>query len=151
MTGGLTSIAGLPVGQASKDTPDVVLIVEDEPIVRMSISDALLQASFQVLASSNGTEALELIAKHPHILAVVSDLAMPGSIDGYELAREVHRRWPHIGLVLVSGQMEPLKLHFPQGAFFLPKPFKTSTLLRLLRDFAERRGPSQSLQNHLRR
>ena len=130
------------MGQAAKGTRDVVLIVEDEPIVRMSISDALLQAGFEVLASSTGDAALELIAVRPHLFALVSDIAMPGSINGYELAREVQRRWPHIGLVLVSGQMEPLKSHFPEGAFFLSKPFKASTLLRLLRDFAERRVTS---------
>jgi CheY-like chemotaxis protein len=130
------------VDQAPKDTRDVVLVVEDEPIVRMSIRDALLQAGFEVLASSNGREALELLAKRAHIFAVVSDIAMPGSIDGYELTREVQRRWPHIGLVLVSGQMDPLKSHFPGGVLFLPKPFKASTLLRLLRDIAERRVPS---------
>jgi CheY-like chemotaxis protein len=130
------------VGQATKDTRLVVLIVEDEPLVRMSLSDALVQAGFEVLTSSNGAEALELMAKRPDIFAVVSDIAMPGSIDGYELAREVHRLWPHIGIVLVSGQMEPLKPHFPRGVLFVPKPFKASTLLRLLRDIAERRVPS---------
>jgi CheY-like chemotaxis protein len=47
---------------------NVVLIVEDEPIVRMSISDALLQAGIEVVASSNGAEALELIATRPTLL-----------------------------------------------------------------------------------
>jgi CheY-like chemotaxis protein len=137
--GSLTSITGLAVDEATKDTRNVVLIVEDEPIVRMSISDALVQAGFEVLTSPKGAEALELIAKRQDVFAVVSDIAMPGSIDGVELAREVQRRWPGIEIVLVSGQMEPLKPHFPEGAFFLPKPFKASTLLRLLRDMAERR------------
>ena len=118
-------LAGQAADQEIKDTRNVVLVVEDEPI------------------SSNGTEGLELIANRPHVLAVVSDIAMPGSINGFELAREVQRRWPQIGLVLVSGQMEPLNPHFPGGAFFLSKPFKASTLLRLLRDMAERRVPSQ--------
>jgi two-component system, response regulator PdtaR len=125
------------VDQATKDTPKVVLIVEDEPIVRMSISHALLQAGFEVLTSSNGAEALELIAVRPLVFAVVSDIAMPGSIDGFELAREVQRRWPGIGIVLVSGQMEPPKSHCPAGVLFLSKPFKASTLLRLLRDIAQ--------------
>ena len=113
-------LAGQAADQEIKDTRNVVLVVEDEPI------------------SSNGAEGLELIANRPQ----VSDIAMPGSINGFELAREVQRRWPQIGLVLVSGQREPLKPHFPDGAFFLPKPFKASTLLRLLRDMAERRVPS---------
>jgi CheY-like chemotaxis protein len=78
----------------------------------------------------------------PDVFAVVSDIAMPGSIDGFELVREVQRRWPEIGVVLVSGQMEPPKSHCPGGVLFLSKPFKASTLLRLLREIAERRVPS---------
>jgi CheY-like chemotaxis protein len=104
------------VDQAPRDTRNVVLIVEDEPIVRMSITDALLQAGFEVLASSNGADALELIATRPVVSAVVTDIIMPGAIDGFELAREVQHRWPDIGIVLVSGQMEPPKSHCPGGS-----------------------------------
>ena len=134
--------SSLAADQTATPTRNVVLIVEDEPLVRMSISGALLQAGFEVLASSNGAEALELIAIRPDVFAVVSDIAMPGSIDVFELVREVQRRWPEIGIVLVSGQMEPPKSHCPGGVLFLSKPFKASTLLRLLREIAERRVPS---------
>jgi CheY-like chemotaxis protein len=127
------------VDQATRHKRNVVLIVEDEPIVRMSISDALFQAGFEVLASANGTEALEVLAVRPDILAVVTDIVMPGAVDGFELAREVQLRWPDIGVIVVSGQMEPPKTHCPNGVLFLSKPFKASTLLRLLRDIAERR------------
>jgi len=96
----------------------------------------------EVLASSNGAEALEVLATRPDFWAVVSDIAMPGPIDGFELTREVQHRWPGIGIVLVSGQTEPPKSHCPGGVLFLSKPFKASTLLRLLRDIAERRVPS---------
>jgi two-component system, response regulator PdtaR len=132
----------LAVDQATKDTRNVVLIVEDEPLVRLSISHALLQAGFEVLTSSNGAEALELIATRPGVFAVVTDIVMPGAVDGFELAREVQHRWPDIGIVVVSGQMEPPKSHCPGGVFFLSKPFKASTLLRLLREIAERRVSS---------
>jgi CheY-like chemotaxis protein len=134
--------SSLAADETTTHTRNVVLIVEDEPLVRMSISGALLQAGFEVLASSNGAESLELIAIRPDVFAVVSDIAMPGPIDGFELAREVQRRWPEIGVVLVSGQMEPPKSHCPGGVLFLSKPFKASTLLRLLREIAERRVPS---------
>ena len=133
--------SNLAADQATTHTRNVVLIVEDEPLVRMSISGALLQARLEVVATSNGAEALELIALRPDVFAVVSDIAMPGSIDGFELARQVQHRWPDIGIVLVSGQMVP-KAHFPGGVLFLSKPFKASTLLRLLREIAERRVPS---------
>jgi CheY-like chemotaxis protein len=131
--------SSLAADETTTHTRHVVLIVEDEPLVRMSISDALLQAGFEVLASSNGAEALEVLAVRSAILAVVTDIVMPGAVDGFELAREVQHRWPDIGIVVVSGQMEPPKTHCPNGVLFLSKPFKASTLLRLLRDIAERR------------
>ena len=108
--------------------------------MRMSISDALLQAGFEVLASANGAEALEVLAVRPDVLAVVTDIVMPGAVDGFELAREVQHRWTDIGIIVVSGQMEPPKTHCPHGVLFLSKPFKASTLLLLLRDIAERRA-----------
>ena len=73
--------------QATRHTRNVVLIVEDEPIVRMSISDTLLQAGFEVLASANGAEALEVLAVRPDVLAVVTDIVMPGAVDGPLLRR----------------------------------------------------------------
>ena len=132
--------SSLAADQPTTHTRNVVLIVEDEPIVRMSISDALLQAGFEVLASANGAEALETLAVRPDVLAVVTDIVMPGAVDGFELAREVQHRWTDIGIIVVSGQMEPPKTHCPHGVLFLSKPFKASTLLRLLRDIAERRA-----------
>ena len=132
--------SSLAADETTTHTRNVVLIVEDEPLVRMSISDALLQAGFEVLASSNGAEALEVLAVRSAILAVVTDIVMPGAVDGYELAREVQLRWPDIGIIVVSGQMEPPKTHCPKGVLFLSKPFKASTLLRLLRDITARTG-----------
>jgi two-component system, response regulator PdtaR len=129
----------LAVDQTTRGSRNVVLVVEDEPFVRMSITDALLQAGFEVLASSNGADALELIAMRPGVSAVVTDIVVPGEVNGFELVRQVQHRWPDIGIVVVSGQMEPPKSHCPGGVFFLSKPFKASTLLRLLRDIAERR------------
>jgi two-component system, response regulator PdtaR len=134
--------SSLAADQAATQTRNVVLIVEDEPLVRMSISGALLQAGFEVLASSNGAEALEVLAVRPGVFAVVTDIVMPGAVDGFELAREIQHRWPDIGVVVVSGQMEPPKSHCPNAVLFLSKPFKVSTLLRLLRDIAERRVTS---------
>src|ERR1700730_6467416 len=125
--------SSLAADETTTHTRNVVLIVEDEPLVRMSISGALLQAGFEVLASSNGVEALEVLAVRPDVLAVVTDIVMPGAVDGFELAREVQLRWPDIGIIVVSGQMEPPKTHCPNEVLCRSKPFKASRLLRLLR------------------
>lgn len=127
-----------------------VLVVEDEPLVREYVADILDQSGFQVLAAGTGEEALTRIAEGD-ICAVVSDVAMPGSIDGFELARRVREVWPRTGVVLVSGVLEPQRMHLPGGVRFVPKPVKASTLLRLVREVADPRVvlPAPGDESHL--
>ena len=114
-----------------------VLVVEDEPLVRDYVSDLLGQSGFEVVEASNGEEALSLIAEGG-VCAVVSDVSMPGSVNGFELARRVRAESPRTGVVLVSGVTEP-DVHLPGGVRFLTKPVKASTLLRLVREVADPR------------
>jgi CheY-like chemotaxis protein len=119
--------------------PASVLVVEDEPLVRAYVSDILGQSGFDVIAASSGEEALSRIAQGG-VCAVVSDVAMPGSVNGFELARRVREQCPRTGVVLVSGVLEPSKAHLPGGVRFIPKPVKASTLLRLVREVADPRA-----------
>jgi CheY-like chemotaxis protein len=115
-----------------------VLVVEDEPLVRDYVSDILGQSGFGVVEAATADEALSRIAE-ADICAVVSDVAMPGSIDGFELARRVREGWPRTGVVLVSGVHEPERAYLPGGVRFITKPVKASTLLRLVREVADPR------------
>jgi CheY-like chemotaxis protein len=123
----------------ASSTPGIVLVVEDEPIVRACVADLLEQSGFEVMGASTGEEAIDLIAKCQGVGVVVSDVAMPGSIDGFDLARWLDRDRPRIGVVLVSGVREPDTGTLPSGARFLTKPVRASTLLRLVREVAEAR------------
>lgn len=114
-----------------------VLVVEDEPLVRNYVSDLLGQSGFDVVEAATGEEALSLIAEGS-VCAVVSDVSMPGAVNGFELARRVRKASPRTGVVLVSGVLEP-EVHLPGGVRFLTKPVKASTLLRLLREVADPR------------
>ena len=87
------------------------------------------------LLSNNGEDALEL-AKHEDVSAVVSDVAMPGAIDGVELACRLKGDSPSTGVILLSGVANPADHQLPRGVRFLPKPIKATTLLRLLREVA---------------
>lgn len=116
-----------------------VLVVEDEPLVRDYVSSVLGQSGFGVVEAATADEALSRIA-HESICAVVSDVAMPGSIDGFELARRVRQAWPRTGVVLVSGVHEPERAYLPGGVRFITKPVKASTLLRLVREVADPRA-----------
>jgi CheY-like chemotaxis protein len=115
-----------------------VLVVEDEPLVLEYVSDLLGQSGFDVIAATSGEEALVRIAEGG-VCAVVSDVAMPGPVNGFELARRVREECPRTGVVLVSGVMEPTDAHLPGGVRFVTKPVKASTLLRLVREVADPR------------
>ena len=116
-----------------------VLVVEDEPLVLEYVSGILGQSGFDVIAASSGEEALSRIAEGD-VCAVVSDVAMPGRVNGFELARRVREECPRMGVVLVSGVMEPTGGDVPGGVRFVPKPVKASTLLRLVREVADPRA-----------
>jgi hypothetical protein len=61
---------------------------------------------------------------------------MPGPVNGFELARRMKSECPSVGVVLLSGVMEPADYHLPRGVLFMPKPVKAATLLRLIREVA---------------
>jgi CheY-like chemotaxis protein len=116
-----------------------VLVVEDEPLVRAYVADLLGQSGFEVLEAATGEEALALISDGGSLCAVISDVAMPGPVDGFELARRVRHDKPRMGVILVSGVMEPSGVYLPLGVRFMSKPVKASTLLRLVREVADPR------------
>jgi len=113
-----------------------VLVIEDEPLVRMYLSDVLSQAGFHVVVARDGEEGL-VLAKRENVCAVISDVAMPGPINGLELARRVQNDSPHVGVILLSGVIEPADYHLPRGVLFMPKPVKAAALLRLVREVTD--------------
>jgi CheY-like chemotaxis protein len=108
---------------------NVVLVVEDEPFVRLFGADLLEQAGFAVLQASNADEALHLLETHPEVRVVFSDVEMPGSLDGLGLARCICQRWPQIGIVLTSGHRIRMEM-IPQEGKFLAKPYDGKALVR---------------------
>jgi CheY-like chemotaxis protein len=115
-----------------KNMPDrpCVLVVEDEPLVQMLASHALEDAGFAVRAAWNADEALRVLGEHAETVQVLfSDVNMPGDMDGIELAEEVHRRWPHILLLLSSGQAKLADGQIPDSGRFVAKPYDTAQVL----------------------
>ncbi len=123
-----------------KPEPDAaarVLVVEDEPLVRDYVADVLAESGFEVLEAASGQEALSLLLHDAGICAVVSDVAMPGAINGFELARRVRRELPNLGVVLVSGVLQGNHVYLPSGVRFVTKPVRAATLIRLVREVAD--------------
>ena len=105
----------------------VVLVVEDEPVVRMVAVDALEQAGYVTLEASNADEAIRLLETHSEIRLVFTDVQMPGSMDGIKLAAAVRRRWPPVRIIITSARPKPV---MTDDAVFLPKPYDLSALAR---------------------
>lgn len=104
----------------------VVLVVDDEDLVRRLVARALSDAGYTVMEARSGAEAMAVLSADPgRIQLVVSDIAMP-EMTGLELAAVVTERWPTIPLLLVSGQIRPPNDY--RGTF-LPKPFAPDSLV----------------------
>jgi CheY-like chemotaxis protein len=112
-------------------TPPVVLLVEDEPLVRMTAADELDDAGFRVLEAKNADEALVVLEAHSDEVQVLfTDVNMPGSMDGMALAERVYERWPHVLLLISSGYARPHPDEIPDHGRFVPKPYRGETLVR---------------------
>jgi two-component system, response regulator PdtaR len=119
--------------------PPVILLVEDEPLVRMSAADDLQDAGFQVLEAANADVALAVLeARSDEVQVLFTDIDMPGSMNGLALAESVHRRWPHISLLISSGAHRPHRLHLPHDGLFVPKPYHPEAVVRHIRELVTR-------------
>lgn len=114
-------------------SPAVVLIVEDEPFVRLEAIETLTAAGFTVIDAANADEAIKILEARRDIRVVVTDVQMPGSMDGLKLAATIRDRWPPIALIVTSGQT-PVRLEdLPERGRFLPKPYHRAHLVELIR------------------
>jgi CheY-like chemotaxis protein len=123
-----------------------VLLVEDEPLVRMLNLEILHEAGFRVVDANDADEAFEVLRRRQdRIGAVLTDVDMPGSLNGFEFARLVSQGWPEVGILVTSGKMAPAPGDLPPRSAFLAKPYMPATLVaelrRLLEQLALSGGP----------
>ncbi|MGH6812821.1 MAG: response regulator, partial [Methylocella sp.] len=111
----------------------VVLIVEDEPFVRLTGAHLLAEAGYVVLEAGNADEALRILEATPEVRVVFSDVEMPGSLDGLGLVRRVCQRWPSIGIVVTSGHRIRAET-IPREGRFLAKPYDGQALVRQIEE-----------------
>ena len=100
----------------------VVLVVEDEPLVRMLAVDILEDEGFEVVEASTAPAALALLEKQANVTALFTDIDMPGGMNGLELAKVVHERWPDVVIVVTSGVFRSAASTLPDDGVFLQKP-----------------------------
>ena len=111
-----------------------VLVIEDEPLVRIWLADVIEAAGYEVLTAATGDEGLELLKRERHLAALVTDVDIPGSLNGFALAWKTKSCHPEARLLVVSGQVRPNPNDLPPDAQFFAKPVQQQTLLRALRE-----------------
>ncbi len=110
----------------------IVLVVEDEMVLRMRAVDIVEDAGFVPVEAVSADEALQILESRDDISLLFTDIQMPGSMDGLKLAHATHKRWPHIKIMLVSGQIAVTDDDKPDDSRFFPKPFEIEQMVREL-------------------
>ena len=112
----------------SADHP-TILVAEDDVLLRLHATDLLEENGYTVLEANSAEEALKVMETRKDVRLLFTDIQMPPGIDGLELARQVHRRWPKVLLVITSGQMQPTKAEIADDGQFIRKPYRAQELL----------------------
>jgi CheY-like chemotaxis protein len=120
------------MSDAVADRP-VVLVVEDDFLLRMDAVDIVRSAGFDAVEARNADEAIAILEARPNIHVVFTDVQMPGSMDGLKLAKFVKDRWPPIKIVATSGRVTVDENDLPEGARFIPKPYTPSQIIETFR------------------
>jgi CheY-like chemotaxis protein len=109
--------------------PSVVLVVEDEVMLRMRAVDMVEDAGFTPVEAGDADEAVAILESRSDIALLFTDIQMPGSMDGLKLAHAVHERWPPIKIILVSGQLKVANIAIPADSRFFGKPLEARKMI----------------------
>jgi CheY-like chemotaxis protein len=114
--------------------PAVVLVVEDEMLLRMRAVDMVEDAGYTPVEAVDADQAVAILESRSDIALLLTDIQMPGSMDGLGLAHSVHERWPPIRIIVVSGQLKAANIDIPADSRFFGKPFEAGEMIAEMRD-----------------
>ena len=112
-----------------------ILVVEDEPLLNLDISDALSAKGYEVIAVTNADDAIKALEFRNDIHTIFTDINMPGSVDGLKLAAAVRHRWPPVNIIVTTGMKAPHHDELPANSIFIAKPYRHAEVLNALRSF----------------
>jgi DNA-binding NtrC family response regulator len=137
-------------------TAPCALVAEDDVLIRLEACEILKEAGFRCYGAATAEKALDILREHGRdIRLLFSDVHMPpGSLTGFDLARQCAQDWPHIRILIASGAATPAPGDMPPGAEFITKPFTATVIhdhLRKVLPNVERPEPLQDPEPGLRR
>jgi two-component system, response regulator PdtaR len=112
----------------------VVLVVEDEPLLRLVAIEMIEEAGYEVLEAADADKTIAILELRPDVHTVFSEIQMPGSMDSLRLVAYVRNRWPPVKLVTTSGQIAVAARDLPEGAVFIGKPSTSAEISAVLLD-----------------
>ena len=113
-----------------------VLIVEDEPLVRLCAAQTVEDAGYEVIEAESADEAIAILESRRDIRVIFTDIHMPGSMDGLKLAHAVRHRWPPIKIIVTSGRETIAPQDLPEGGRVFAKPYDPAKIRDTLRAWA---------------
>jgi CheY-like chemotaxis protein len=107
----------------------VVLVVEDNAIIRMGAVDLVFGAGYEALQACDADEAIRIMETRDDVDLVFTDVDMPGTMDGIKLSHYIRSRWPPVKLIIASGATILDESSLPLGSRFFPKPYNDHTII----------------------
>ena len=114
-----------------------ILIVEDDQLLKMLTTDIVQDAGFATLEASNADEAIAILATRPDIAMLLTDVSMPGTMNGLKLAHVVRARWPHIKIIVVTARGDIAVSDLPAGGRIFNKPYRSDVMISAIRSLIE--------------
>jgi CheY-like chemotaxis protein len=112
-----------------------ILIVEDEVLTSEYLEFVLQGAGYEAIPASSAEEAIAVLEHRDDVYLVVTDINLPGSLNGLQLAALVRDRWPAINIIAVTGYGAPRRDELPTGSLFVPKPYSAQNIMQAVRHF----------------
>ena len=112
-----------------------ILIVEDEVLTREYLEFVLQGAGYEAIPAASAEEAIAVLEHRDDVHLVVTDINLPGGLNGLQLAALVRDRWPAINIIAVTGYSAPRSDELPTGSLFVPKPYSAQKMMQAVRHF----------------
>ncbi|CUX36207.1 response regulator [Agrobacterium deltaense] len=118
----------------------IILVVEDEPLLRLAAVDLVEAAGYQAVAAADATEAVAILEERDDIRIVFTDVDMPRGLDGMRLAAIIRDRWPPIKVIVVSGHIQDPGDRIPAETVFFAKPYREEQIVETIKQLLQQKA-----------